>query len=205
MQVDVNSKAKAAVDPERPDVTVVIVSYNTVQLLDRMFTALEAGRGSLRLQTIVVDNASRDGSVTHLQAKYPDIEIVANEANVGFGRANNQALPIARGRYVLLLNTDAFMSPNALQDTVEYMDRQRDCGILGVKLIGEDGSLQPSCRYFPTPWNIFLVTTGLAPFFPRAETHRRHGLGSQHDPRLRLGARLLLSGSSRCHRAGRPF
>jgi N-acetylglucosaminyl-diphospho-decaprenol L-rhamnosyltransferase len=151
---------------ERPDVTVVIVSYNTAHLLDRLFATLEAARGSLRLQIIVIDNASRDDSVTVLRTRYPDIALIENSVNVGFGRANNQALPTARGRYVLLLNTDAFVSPDTLAKTVEYMDNNNQCGVLGVKLVGEDGALQPSCRYFPTPWNMFLSATGLFRMFP---------------------------------------
>ncbi len=150
---------------DRPDVTVVVVSYNTANLLDRMFAALEAARGTLQLQVIVVDNASRDNSVEVLRARYPNIELILNTTNVGFGRANNQALPRARGRYLLLLNTDAIVSPDTLQKTVDFMDAHLECGVLGVKLVGYDGALQPSCRYFPTPWNLFLNSTGLNRFF----------------------------------------
>jgi N-acetylglucosaminyl-diphospho-decaprenol L-rhamnosyltransferase len=152
---------------ERPDVTVVVVNYNTAHLLDQMFAALEAGRGALKLQVVVVDNASRDGSADFLRTNYPNIALIENPTNVGFGRANNQALPWIRGRYVLLLNTDAFMAPDTLQRTVDFMDANPRCGVLGVKLVGRDGALQPSCRYFPTPWNVFLTGTGLKRFFPR--------------------------------------
>ena len=117
---------------------------------------------------IVVDNASSDGSVEVLKSQYPNVELIANQTNVGFARANNQALPRLRGRYVLLLNTDAFVSPDTLSKTVSFMDANSKCGVLGVKLVGRDGSLQPSCRYFPTPWNLFLASTGVARFFPRA-------------------------------------
>jgi GT2 family glycosyltransferase len=153
---------------ERPDVTVLVVNYNTAHLIDKMFAALEASCGALKLQVVVVDNASRDGSADLLRTKYPHVELIENSTNVGFGRANNQALPRIRARHVLLLNTDAFVAPDTLQKTVEYMDAHPHCGVLGVKLVGRDGGLQPSCRYFPTPWNIFLARTGLARFFPRA-------------------------------------
>jgi N-acetylglucosaminyl-diphospho-decaprenol L-rhamnosyltransferase len=151
---------------EPPDATVIVVSYNTEHLLKRMFDALEASRGTLQIQIIVVDNASRDGSVHFLRTKYPTVELIENKTNVGFGRANNQAVPRARGRYVLLLNTDAFMSPDTLPKTVTYMDAHPQCGVLGVKLIDSNGSLAPSCRYFPTPWNVFVATTGCSKFFP---------------------------------------
>src|SRR5215469_1407902 len=109
-------------ESERPDVTVLVVNYNTAHLLDRMFSALEAGRGSLDLQVIVVDNASRDESVEMLRKRYKNAEVIENTSNVGFGRANNQALPRVRGRYLLLLNTDAFVSPETLPSTVAFMD-----------------------------------------------------------------------------------
>jgi N-acetylglucosaminyl-diphospho-decaprenol L-rhamnosyltransferase len=151
---------------ERPDLTVVVVSYNTVHLLDRMFAALNAACGNLRVQIIVVDNASRDGSAAFLRTNYPDFELIENSLNVGFGRANNQAISRANGRYILLLNTDAFVAPDTLSKTIEFMEANPQCGVLGVKLVGQDGSLQPSCRYFPTPWNVFLESTGLMQLSP---------------------------------------
>lgn len=147
------------------DVSVLIVNYNTAYLLDEMWTALQRARADLKIEVIVVDNASRDDSVTVLQRDFQDAKLVFNETNVGFGRANNQALRLASGRYVLLLNTDAFMAPDTLVKTVEHMDAHPDCGIVGVKLVGRDGTPQPSCRHFPTPWNIFLLKTGLSRFF----------------------------------------
>src|SRR5262245_23778385 len=137
-----------------PDITVIVVSYNTAHLLDRMFAALEASRGTLKLQIIVIDNASSDGSVEILRAKYPGVELIENSVNVGFGRANNQALPRLSGRYVLLLNTDAFVAPDTLRKTVSFMDVHPHCGVLGVKIVGEDGAPQWSCPVFPSPWGL---------------------------------------------------
>jgi N-acetylglucosaminyl-diphospho-decaprenol L-rhamnosyltransferase len=150
----------------RPDVSVIVVNYNTAHLLDRMLAALDSGRGALTVQVIVVDNASHDGSTDLLRTRHPGVELIENTVNVGFGRANNQALEHIRGRHVLLLNTDAFVENDTLPKTVEFLDAHPRCGVLGVRLIGEDGSLQPSCRYFPTPWNVFLAFTGLQRFLP---------------------------------------
>ncbi len=147
------------------DVSVVVVNFNTAHLLHRMFAALDAARGPLSLEVIVVDNASRDNSLQVLNSLYPLAETLQNKTNVGFGRANNQGVELARGRYVLLLNTDAFVAPDTLTKTVAYMDANPACGVLGTKLIGEDGALQPSCRYFPTPWNTFLMATGFSKLF----------------------------------------
>ena len=153
---------------KQPDVTVIVINYNTAHLLDQLFAALKAARNGLRYQVVVVDNASRDQSVQILHTQYPCVELIENKENIGFARANNQALARASGRYVLLLNTDAFVSSDTLSKTVEYMETHPGCGVLGVKLVGRDGSLQPSCRYFPTPWNVFLASTGLKWLFPGA-------------------------------------
>lgn len=149
-----------------PDITTVLVNYNTGHLLDRFFSSLAAAQGSLKIQVILVDNASRDNSVEILRSKYPDVELIENDVNVGFGRANNQAMSRIRGRFLLLLNTDAFVSPDTLVKALEFMELNPRCGILGVKLVGEDGSPQPSCRFFPTPWNVFLAANGLGHYFP---------------------------------------
>ncbi|MFT3731280.1 MAG: glycosyltransferase family 2 protein [Hyphomicrobium sp.] len=153
--------AGAAQRHAKPDITVVVVNYNTSGLLRRMFAALHAANEGLEVQTIVVDNASHDESLKVLRDEFPDVDVIANPENVGFGRANNLALPVARGRYVILLNTDAFVATDTLRKTVTFLDDHPDVGILGVKLVSESGALQPSCRYFPTPWNMFVTSSRL--------------------------------------------
>lgn len=151
------------------DISILIVNYNTAHLLDEMFGSLYRSIfPGLKVQVIVVDNASADDSVDLLRSHYPDVKMIVNEVNVGFGRANNQGVPYIQGRYVLLLNTDAFVAPDTLAKTIAYMDTHSNCGVLGVKLVGRDGELQPSCRYFPTPWNMFLTLTGLSRVFKTA-------------------------------------
>jgi N-acetylglucosaminyl-diphospho-decaprenol L-rhamnosyltransferase len=161
-------------DETEPDISVVVVNHNTAHLLDRMFAALQVARGTLQIEVLIVDNASRDDSVTLIRRKYPTAILIENSINVGFGRANNQAVQLARGRYILLLNTDAFVSPDTLSKSVTFMDSHPDCGVLGVKLVSEDGTLQPSCRNFPTPWNTFLLATGFDQVFLRfaSKDHR---------------------------------
>lgn len=154
--------------PTEYDVSVILVNYNTAHLLERCIGDLRRASEGLRVQTLIVDNASKDDSVAVIRARFPDCELIVNSVNVGFGRANNQALPRCAGRYVLLLNTDAFVSPETLTRTLAAMEADPACGVLGVLLTGSDGAVQPSCRYFPTPWNTFLIHTGLARWFPRA-------------------------------------
>lgn len=147
-----------------PTVDLLLVNYNTRNLLGDVFAKLAVSDYTGSVRTLVVDNASLDDSVDILEASKLDV-LIKNQLNVGFGRANNQLLSHVKSDYVLLLNTDAFVEPSTLSSTIEFMEANPHCGILGVKLVGRDGELQPSCRYFPTPWNLFLARTGLARFF----------------------------------------
>ncbi len=152
-------------DPEI-DLSIVVVNYNTCHLLDELFASIARATQGLSVQVIVVENASTDASLAYLKKTAYSVELIFNPKNVGFGRANNQALPLVRGRHVLLLNTDAFVSEDTFNKTIAFMDEHPDCGVLGVRLVGRDGELQPSCRYRPTMANIFLNKTGLSKCFP---------------------------------------
>lgn len=143
------------------DISVIVVSYNTAALLPEMLEKLHASFGHYSVEVIFVDNNSSDDSVEVIRRISPHSKLIVNAHNVGFGRANNQALAHARGRYLLLLNTDAFVAPNSLAVSGDYMDRNAACGILGVRLVGRDGVLQPCARFFPTALNLFLQRSGL--------------------------------------------
>ncbi len=151
------------------DISVILVSYNTIEMTKKALDNLFSSFGDFSMEVFMIDNASKDNSSEMIRREYPNITLIENNLNVGFGRANNQALPLIHGRYVLLLNTDAFVQQDTLYKTMQYMDAHHKCGILGVKLLGRDGTLQPSCRYFPTPWNIFLERTGFKQFFKQAK------------------------------------
>lgn len=151
-------------------VDVLVVNYNTAHLLDRFFATLfcasdEAGIHE-NFNVLAVDNASSDRSCEVLSKHLDEQAVITNSVNVGFGRANNQLLSKVSGAFILLVNTDAFVSPDSLSKTLIYMNTNPDVGILGVRLTDQDGGLQPSCRYFPTPFNVFLSRTGLGRFFP---------------------------------------
>ncbi len=146
--------------------SIVIVSYNSAHLLGQMFDTMYASVAGIDYECIAIDNASRDNSAAHLVELCPEANLIRNSVNVGFGRANNQALPHIHGQYVLLLNTDAFVEKDTISKTIAYMDSNPACGVLGVRLSDRDGTLQPSARYFPTPLNLFLQRTGLARLVP---------------------------------------
>lgn len=143
-------------------VDVLLVSFNSAHLLGRLRETLDAAAPSgVALRLLAVDNASTDRSAEILRRYFSCDVFIQNRVNVGFGRANNQLLEHVRADYVLLLNTDAFVSPETIATTVDYMEAHPRCGIVGVRLTGDDGSLQPSRRKFPTPFTTFLRRTGL--------------------------------------------
>lgn len=157
------------IDNNEIDVSIILVNYNTANLLPEVFESLKQACIGLNVETVIVDNASRDNSVELIKDQFPNCRLIRNQQNLGFGRANNAALDYVCGRYILLLNTDVFVSPDSLSKTLQYMDNHPLCGITGVRLVGRDGNLQPSCRYFPTPWNLFLQRSGLTRFFPETQ------------------------------------
>lgn len=148
-------------------ISVLLVSYNTAEMSVKALDSLYASTGDFELEVFVIDNASKDHSVKLIKKSFPNITLIENDINVGFGRANNQALSLLSGEYVLLLNTDAFVQPDTLQKSIMYMQSNPGCGILGVKLLGSVGDLQSSCRYWPTPLNIFAIRTGLNRVFKK--------------------------------------
>jgi len=148
-------------------ISVILVSYNTALMSIESLDSLFASVGEFELEVFVIDNASKDNSVELITTHYPNVTLIKNKENVGFGRANNQALSLIKGEYVLLLNTDAFVKPDTLQKSIEYMLSNPRCGVLGARLLGRGGELQPSCRYFPTPLNLFVERVGISQLFPK--------------------------------------
>jgi GT2 family glycosyltransferase len=160
-------------------ISVLVVSFNTRDLIAPMMQALQVAMQDQSYEVIFVDNASSDGSAALIAAQYPQHRLLVNTRNVGFGRANNQAAAVATGEFLLLLNTDAFVAADTVSRTIGFMREHPDCGILGVKLVGRDNELQPSCRYFPTPLRLFLGHAGLTHFVP--ESMRMDNLDWAHD------------------------
>ena len=153
---------------EQPDVSVIIVSFNTRDLLRECLHTLLAEVGSVRYELIVVDNASRDGSADMIAAEFPAVRLIRSATNLGFAAANNRGFAIAQGRYLVLLNSDAFLRSLALAKAVAYMDADPKIGLSGARLVGRDDSWQPSARLFPSPLNDFLSLSGLSARFPRS-------------------------------------
>ena len=131
----------------------------------------------------VVDNGSSDGSVDLVRERYPSVELIANSANRGYATANNQAVEPARGRYVLLLNSDAEVEAGALRTLVAYADNHPEAGVIGPKLLNPDGTLQPSGGRFPTPASTVASLLGLHRLTgrPRYGTRRDYSVPAEVD------------------------
>lgn len=150
------------------DVSLVIVSFNTCAILRECLSSVYREAGSLRLQVIVVDNASTDGSPAMVERDFPDAVLIRSQINLGFGRANNLGFESAQGRFIVLLNSDAFLTEGSLERSLAHMEANPGVGLCGGRLIGRDGALQPSGRMFPTVVNDLIVLTGLSTRYPRS-------------------------------------
>lgn len=144
-----------------PEITVIIVSWNTRALLAECLRSIERTTAGLTVETIVYDNGSTDGSVEMVREDFPLTRLVANRENLGFSRANNEAMAISRGRYLLLLNSDAMLTPGALVALLTVAEAQPRAGIVGARLVNPDGTFQASHTPFPTLWREFLILSGL--------------------------------------------
>jgi cellulose synthase/poly-beta-1,6-N-acetylglucosamine synthase-like glycosyltransferase len=163
-----HASSDATSDAPHPELSLIIVSFNTCDLLRECLTSTLQMASAFTTEIFVVDNASRDGSAEMVAQDFPSVRLLRTAENVGFGRANNLALQQARGRYVVLLNSDAFLQPGSLEHAVAHMDETPRCAAGGARLISRDGSPQPSARMFHTVLNDALVLSGLAHRFPRS-------------------------------------
>jgi GT2 family glycosyltransferase len=160
-------KVQNAPTPE-VEVSIVVVSFNTRDVLRECLLSVYREAESLQVQVIVVDNASIDGSAAMVEREFPEVELIRNRINLGFGPANNLGFKSVRGRYVVLLNSDAFLTEGSLRRSVKHMNDNPRAGLGGGRLIGRDGSWQPSARMFPTVLTDLIVHSGLAARFPRS-------------------------------------
>ncbi len=143
--------------PGRPTASIVIVSFNCAELLARCLTSLRAAAGAVDVETIVVDNASGDGTPDMVRERFSGVRLIASPDNLGFGAGNNAGLALATGRVLVLLNPDTEAAPGSVETLVRALDEDGTIGLVGPRLVNADGSLQPSCRAFPTFGVAFLV------------------------------------------------
>lgn len=156
-----------------PDISIIVVNWNTRDLLADCLRSLFRTIQGPGFDVWVVDNGSTDGSVEMVRQAFPQVELVVNEENEGFARANNRAIDQSAGRYVLLFNSDAQATPGAVRALFELAEAEPSAGVVGARLLNADGSFQASHTPFPTLGQEFLMLTGLG----------RLVLGSQYPSR----------------------
>ncbi len=174
--------------PGRPiDVGIVIVNWNTRDLLRECLKSLQASDPSVTRRIIVVDNASNDDSVSMVKAEFPSVEVIVNSINGGFSQANNLGLQalgfgmaqtgVARPRYGLLLNPDTVLPVDSLRQMIDRMDNEPTIGIAGPRLVMLNGRLDLACRRsFPTPEISLWRMTGLSKLFPKSRRFGRYNM-----------------------------
>lgn len=181
------------------DVSIVIVNYNTKRLTCDCIQSIIDSKMSFSYEIFVVDNASSDGSVEEFKRVFPHISVIANIENVGFSKANNQAIRVSSGRYVLLLNSDTIVQQNTLSTMIDYMDHHQDIGASGCEVNLPDGTLDKAChRGFPTPEASFYYMTGLAKRFPKSFKYNSYhksymNMHEIHDIDCLVGAFMMVN------------
>jgi GT2 family glycosyltransferase len=143
------------------DLSIVIVNWNTRDLLRDCLTSLLPATTGLKAEVLVVDNASTDGSPAMIRADFPTVRLIESPTNIGFAAGNNLALREATGRHVLLLNSDTLVQGEVLREAVAWLDAHPQAGVMGPTVLNADGTLQPSCSSFPSLKNLALQLMGI--------------------------------------------
>jgi len=158
--------------------SIIIVNFNTRALLNKLLISIKEKIKSLEYEIIVVDNNSQDGSVKFLKKHFPETVLIENKINMGFSKANNQGAKLAKGRYLLFLNSDTLVCDGAIEKMLEYLQKNQSTTIVGPKLLNQDGTLQRSCGVFPNLLTEFSGRTFLNRLFPTSKVFGAYKLGT---------------------------
>ncbi len=178
--------------------SVIIVNFNVQYFLEQALLSVRKASVGLRAEIFVVDNNSADGSVAMVRERFPEVQLIDNEDNVGFSVANNQAIRLATGKYILLLNPDTVVQEDTFHKCLDFMESHPEAGGLGVRMMDGAGKFLPeSKRGFPSPFVAFCKAFGLSRLFPTSRTFNRYHLGflGEHDTNeidVLAGAFMLL-------------
>jgi len=177
--------------------SIIIVNYNVKYFLEQCLCSVEKAIAHIEAEVFVVDNNSTDGSVAYLKNKFSFVHFIANADNVGFGKANNQALQYCTGDYILFLNPDTIVAEDCFTKCVSFFKKNKDCGALGIKMIDGSGTFLPeSKRAFPSPMASFFKLTGISALFPTSPVFNQYSLGfldefSNHKVDVLAGAFIM--------------
>ncbi len=164
------------------DISIIIVNYKVKEYIANLLNSIAKARHNKSLQIIVVDNDSGDNSIEFLRNRFPDVEYIGNKENLGFGKANNQAIKKAVGKYTLIINPDTLVSEDTFEVLTDHMNRNPECGACGCKILNPDGTFAPeSRRSVPTIWTSITKVLGLNSLFPKSKLFGRYYLGWLHE------------------------
>jgi GT2 family glycosyltransferase len=149
------------------DLSVIIVSWNVKEKLKHNLEALYNSEGDFKFEVFVVDNNSEDGSVEMVQENFPNVQIIRNLDNLGFAKANNQAIKLATGDFILLLNPDMQVNQSTLLKSWDWAKQNKQATVTGIKLFNEDGSLVKQVRRFPKLFDQLMIVLKLPHLFPQ--------------------------------------
>lgn len=178
--------------------SIIIVNYNVQFFLENCLNSVQNALNGIDAEIIVVDNNSVDGSVEMLAEKFPEVKCIANKENLGFSKANNQAIKIARGELILLLNPDTVVEENTFESCINFFDKLSDAGGLGIKMLDGKGNFLPeSKRGLPTPSVAFYKIFGLSNLFPNSKRFSQYHLGhlskdENHEIEILSGAFMMI-------------
>lgn len=151
------------------DVSIIVVNWNTEELLRECLTSIYEKASDVDFEIIVVDNASTDGSAEMVEKEFPRVVLIENSENKGFAAANNQGIKIAKGRYILLLNSDTLVLDETIDKVVSFTDNNPDAAVVGCRVLNPNKTLQLTCFMFPSILNMFLSSSYLYKLFPRSK------------------------------------
>ncbi len=150
--------------------SIIVVNWNTCDLTKQALTAVFTETHGFEYEVIVIDNNSKDTSVQMIKREFPQVVLIENTENVGFGKANNQGMKKAKGEFILLLNSDTIVLDHAIEKLVAYLDTHPDVMMVGPKLLNGDGTFQHACRRnLPNPKNAFFHLFGFVKMFKQSK------------------------------------
>lgn len=168
-----------------PDLSISIVSYKTRELLIACLRSVYKNTHKVSFEIFVVDNNSQDNAVESIKREFPDVNLISNETNAGFAKANNSAIRRSKGDFILLLNPDTIVLPGSLDIMVDYIKRHSDIGALGCRILNPDRSLQITCSGFPAFLTLLIESTILRAFFSKSKILQKYRISDWNRDTIR--------------------
>ncbi len=158
------------------DISIIILNYNTKKLLQNLLTSIFASDlNGLKIEVIVVDNASEDNSSRMVKDKYPQVKVIVNKENLGFSKGNNVGVKKAKGKYLLFLNSDTRLESDTLKKMFKFLENKKEASAATCYLSLANGKIDPAChRGFPTPWAALTYFSGLEKLFPKSKAFSQY-------------------------------